>query len=314
MNALRCQTVVEATSPWYGVHTYEEQLSLKQKEMNIKCCKKAADLVRKEYQHRSRGAKDHTAAPAFPAWLKQGIELREILPSPVTSHYRNKAEFTIGPDSEGQATVGFRVSRFSAGSAAVASPEDCPNIPDAMKSCAAALQGFIRTSSSFPAYSQVLNAGVWRQLMLRRSEFTGLMLAVVQVNLSGVQRENWMPEQVQLAQMLSAHRVSGLFVQEYAGVSSAPTDVGCELVWGSEELFEEVLGLKFRISPASFFQTNTRGAAVLFQTIVDSLQAEEGDTVLDVCCGTGAIGICAARLSSCNKVSAKHLLVCTCKS
>jgi len=73
---------------------------------------------------------------------------------------------------------------------------------------------------------------------------------------------------------------------------------------------EELLDLKFRISPHAFFQVNTAGAEVLYQKVVDEsrrgkeggregvAEGEEGEEgpklILDVCCGTGTIGICAA--------------------
>ncbi|CAM4615229.1 unnamed protein product [Caretta caretta] len=67
-----------------------------------------------------------------------------------------------------------------------------------------------------------------------------------------------------------------------------------QLLYGERYIFEEVLGLKFRISPDAFFQINTAGAEVLYQ-IVGKLSRDDKNTVLlDVCCGTGAIGLCLA--------------------
>ncbi|NWJ07574.1 TRM2 methyltransferase, partial [Crypturellus undulatus] len=60
-----------------------------------------------------------------------------------------------------------------------------------------------------------------------------------------------------------------------------------QLLFGEQHIFEELLGLKFRISPDAFFQVNTRGAEALYQE-VGKLSQAAGDTVLlDVCCGTG---------------------------
>lgn len=60
-----------------------------------------------------------------------------------------------------------------------------------------------------------------------------------------------------------------------------------QLLYGEPHIFEDLLGLKFRISPDAFFQVNTSGAETLYRAVGELSQAD-GDTVLlDVCCGTG---------------------------
>lgn len=67
---------------------------------------------------------------------------------------RNKCEFTIGPNEEGKATVGFRLSSFMGGSVRVAEPGTCPNVPVEMKSMCVALQNHVR-GSQFGHYDMV---------------------------------------------------------------------------------------------------------------------------------------------------------------
>lgn len=64
---------------------------------------------------------------------------------------------------------------------------------------------------------------------------------------------------------------------------------------GEEWIHEELLGLKFRISPHSFFQTNTPAAEILYSAVGEWAQLDQDSTVLDVCCGTGTIGISLAK-------------------
>ncbi|KAF6723544.1 tRNA (uracil-5-)-methyltransferase-like protein A [Oryzias melastigma] len=77
--------------------------------------------------------------------------------------------------------------------------------------------------------------------------------------------------------------------------SPNPEDLPCELVAGESCIHEELLSLKFRISPHSFFQVNTAAAEVLYSTVGDWAQLDQDSTVLDVCCGTGTIGISLAK-------------------
>lgn len=72
---------------------------------------------------------------------------------------------------------------------------------------------------------------------------------------------------------------------------------------GSEYIEESLLGMTFRVSPQAFFQVNTCGAEVLYKAAIDLAEPNEETALLDVCCGTGTIGLCFA------KVRRKSLLI-----
>ena len=61
-------------------------------------------------------------------------------------------------------------------------------------------------------------------------------------------------------------------------------------------LTDTLAGLAFRVSPASFFQVNSPAAALLYRAAVAWAAPSPGDVILDVCCGTGTLGVCAARV------------------
>lgn len=65
---------------------------------------------------------------------------------------------------------------------------------------------------------------------------------------------------------------------------------------GSKYITDSILGLKFRISAASFFQINTKSAEVLYDLAIKMGKVESSTTVLDICCGTGTIGLCFAKV------------------
>jgi len=68
------------------------------------------------------------------------------------------------------------------------------------------------------------------------------------------------------------------------------------LLHGQEYIVEEVNGLKFRISPESFFQINTAASELLFNSAKDLASINSQTTVLDVCCGSGTIGLSIAKV------------------
>ncbi|EMP31963.1 tRNA (uracil-5-)-methyltransferase like protein, partial [Chelonia mydas] len=67
-----------------------------------------------------------------------------------------------------------------------------------------------------------------------------------------------------------------------------------QLLYGERYIFEEVLGLTFRISPDAFFQINTAGAEVLYQTVGKLSWADKNTVLLDVCCAFGLSLACQA--------------------
>ncbi|XP_055653660.1 tRNA (uracil-5-)-methyltransferase homolog A isoform X2 [Falco peregrinus] len=85
------------------------------------------------------------------------------------------------------------------------------------------------------------------------------------------------------------------FVEEGQRKSPNLEDLPLEHVAGDKYIYEELLGLKFRISPHAFFQVNTEAAEVLYTAIRDWAQLSQESTVLDICCGTGTIGISLAK-------------------
>ncbi|CAM9524232.1 unnamed protein product [Discosporangium mesarthrocarpum] len=93
-----------------------------------------------------------------------------------------------------------------------------------------------------------------------------------------------------------------LFVQNYMGLSFPGDDTPLRLLWGQETIEERVLGLTFQVSPRSFFQVNTKGCERLYRKVIQNLTLGDDITVLDVCCGAGTIGLCAAKEGGARKV------------
>lgn len=69
-----------------------------------------------------------------------------------------------------------------------------------------------------------------------------------------------------------------------------------EHLHGTTHIYEEILGLKFRISPEAFFQINTEAAEILYKSAIELACPSNTSTVVDICCGTGTIGLCFAKV------------------
>ena len=78
-------------------------------------------------------------------------------------------------------------------------------------------------------------------------------------------------------------------------------------LFGSDNIMEKVLGLDFLISPRAYFCINTAGAEALVQTVAEMAGLHRNMTLLDICCGSGAIGLSLA--SKVGNVRPSHNLV-----
>ncbi|XP_072163749.1 tRNA (uracil-5-)-methyltransferase homolog A-like [Diadema setosum] len=270
---------------------YDEQLELKQK--------KKRELLRKFTDSLEHSIPDQRD------WIKEQKKkneglcclLEKVRPSPVTTGYRNKCEFSIGTSPGGEEkTVGFRLGLYKGGQISVVNPSSCLNVPERSKAVVQAFQSYIR-HSNLAAYDPVTHKGHWRMLTVRTTQGAGLMVMVT-FHRQTLSEEEVEKEKGGLAAFFRdgdgrACGVTSLHIHvQWQGDKNA---IHFENISGEKHITEDLLGLKFRISPQAFFQVNTLGAEILYTLIADWAQVDGNTTLLDICCGTGTIGISLAK-------------------
>lgn len=221
-----------------------------------------------------------------------------IHPSPSLEGYRNKCEFSIGFDADGKPCVGFRLGLFRNGSVVVSKPDQCINVSATMKEVCATVQTMIE-NSEFPVYDVKVKDGVWRQLTVRRAERTGDLMVIVMVNLTKLSSDEKEKLKALVVSTLTnphlSYQVKSLYLHEYGGVSAPTEDDPVEKICGADTIEEQMLGLRFSVSPNAFFQVNTSAAENLYSLVKAHAAADENTLLYDVCCGTGTIGICSSQ-------------------
>uniref|UniRef100_A0A7S1G959 Methyltransferase domain-containing protein n=1 Tax=Bicosoecida sp. CB-2014 TaxID=1486930 RepID=A0A7S1G959_9STRA len=90
------------------------------------------------------------------------------------------------------------------------------------------------------------------------------------------------------------NRVTSLLLQVYDGTSVPPPNHPCEVLAGDSHIAEELLGLTFTVSADSFFQVNSGAAELLYSKVREWAAPGPKAALLDVCCGTGTIGLTMA--------------------
>ncbi|XP_072207134.1 tRNA (uracil-5-)-methyltransferase homolog A [Excalfactoria chinensis] len=284
--------IADVVTPLWAV-PYEQQLAEKRRE-----CEQVLQKLAKEIANTNR---------ALLPWLflqkqkynRMCCPVEGVKASPLQTEYRNKCEFLIGIGvNQEDKTVGCRLGKYKGGTCAVVEPFDTIHIPAVAKKVVKAFQDYIR-STPYSVYSPETYEGHWKQLTVRTSR-NGHIMAIVYFNPQKLSREELADLKAALAKHFTdgAGKESGVtslyFVEEGQRKSPNLEDLPLEHVAGDKYIYEELLGLKFRISPHAFFQVNTQAAEVLYAAIQEWAQLSQESTVLDVCCGTGTIGISLA--------------------
>ncbi|XP_058794553.1 tRNA (uracil-5-)-methyltransferase homolog A [Phymastichus coffea] len=278
---------------------YAEQLQVKQKDMrqvilNLgqEISKVNKDLCEWFNKERSK----HNELP---------FELGEIKHANVTEGYRNKCEFTVGMDVQNEKKmIGFRLSSYAAGSTAVGPIDHLCHIPQRMKTAIKILEKFVR-NSELDVFDPVTHKGYWRQVMARTTRLDHLML-IIGIHPQDMKDEYKKKLQNDLKEFFEQDcnaeaRVTSLYFQTIEKKGAGGTGGGTvEHISGATHIEENLLDMTFRISPEAFFQINTLGAEVLYNTAIELAEPSKDTTLLDVCCGTGTIGLTFAK--SCDQV------------
>ena len=111
---------------------------------------------------------------------KRCCDLVGIVCSPVLEGYRNKSEFTIGNNNQGQPTIGFNVGLFREGNVAIGEPVGCRNISKVAICVQEAAQKYLRdvasTKDALPSWDKRNGSGFWRLLIVREGGCAPSML------------------------------------------------------------------------------------------------------------------------------------------
>jgi len=279
------QQIEDVVTPWWRI-PYENQLEKKREDVS-QFLKVVLRRIKKE------------SAYNIPEWIRGKhclCEFTAVYASPIPSGYRNKVSFSIGVDIRDQPCIGFALGRMKEGIDSVADPSNCLNVSDCAKKIRNMFQNFINTSSLKP-YSKYSHSGYWRQLTVRTYR-SGQIMVIMQVNPRGTIRETIENENKRMIEFCRSEQdlqLTSLMVQYSDSVSNyASNDATVELLFGMEQVYETILNLKFFISPGAFFQVNTSSTELLYNIVRDWCPKDQDTVLLDVCCGTGAIGLCMA--------------------
>lgn len=245
--------------------------------------------------------------------LQENIHFLPIIPAPEQFGYRNKIEFSFGKyishrdDIRQEFNMGFhKRGEFSK----VEDYDTCLLIDEQQNEIYREVKQFCK-DSWLPVYDQKMWTWFWRHFMMRKMYFSDEILLVLSIYPGFFEsKENEDFHKIQVLNSINEFLIK--LSEKYSNIKSvyishnsnkADTLIwDMELIYGDEVIHETLLGLTFDIGPKSFFQTNSRGAEILYSRVKDFFKDFQSDwqvwTVLDLYAGTGTIGIIFADSAS----------------
>lgn len=221
----------------------------------------------------------------------ENLKCDEVIGMENPCRYRNKCIFPVGIDKNGEIVSGFYASR----SHNIVAIDDCMAGVLENEQIVKALKEYMAETGVMP-YNEENHTGLVRRVFIRDGRASGEIMVVVSVNGKNI------PQKEKLVSKLAA--VSDKIVSIYINVNETRTNnvLGMEnkLIYGKAEIEDTLLGIKFKISPHSFYQINPYMTEKLYGKALEYANITDKDNVLDVYCGIGTISLAAAK-------SAKHV-------
>lgn len=224
-------------------------------------------------------AASHLAGPAAALAADLAMEA-----APDQYRYRNKMEYTFGDEVKGgPMTLGLhRKGHYMS----VVTTDRCQLVDEDFNRIQAATLAFCG-EKGYTTYHKKTHRGLLRHLVLRKGEATQQILVNLVVSDPAAFDGNGYADRLRSLDLDNS--LAGILLTGNDAPADAVQCQSLDVLAGNDWFEEEVAGLRFRISPLSFFQTNTKAAGRLYEEALGQLDIKAGMTVFDLYSGTGTI-------------------------
>ena len=214
------------------------------------------------------------------------ITVLPVVPSPKLHEYRNKAQYPIARSKSGEYIIGF----FAPKSHNVCEAADCPIAPKIFGKIIETLRLFFK-KHELSVYDETKGEGLLRHVYLRRGEVSREILLTLVIT------EDSLPHSDELVStLISAFPdVSGILINKNEDDTNVVLGKSYKLLYGRDHIFDTLAGVELKLSAPSFYQVNHDAAELLYAKARELAALEPTDTLLDLYCGVGSIGLSMAR-------------------
>ena len=254
-------------------------------------------LQRLPYEEQLKLKESHIRKLLSPVIRNEECRWLPIAGSPSSYEYRNKMEFTFGDEyRDGPLTLG----QHKKGSTYdLVNAECCCLIDEDVRMIVRETLRYA-TEAGLPFYHKMRREGYLRHLLIRKAKITGEILVDIVTTTS--QGHDWSDWTARIAALPFRGQLKGVLHTVNDAVADTIINEGTSVLYGQDSITEKLLGLNFKISAFSFFQTNSEGAEVLYGVVRDRVlevtggkdgaaeEAARRGVIFDLYSGTGTIG------------------------
>ena len=216
------------------------------------------------------------------------LPVRPILGADSRDGYRNKALLPLGTKKDGSLSMGF----YAVNSHRIVDCEECRLQPEEFNRAMGAFREWAAAYGD-PVYDEATHSGRMRRLYLRKGEMTGQILACVVVNGNGLHHETELVQALKQA----VPGLSSVVINSNRERTNVALGQKCRTLYGMDTIEDTLCGLRFKLSPLSFYQVNRTQAERLYEVAARYAELTGQELLLDLYCGAGTIGLSMAGMA-----------------
>ena len=222
------------------------------------------------------------------AFVKAGlfdVKVSDLVASPSVTEYSNKAQYPISKDKNGEYVIGF----YAPKSHRVTEARSCPLAPKIFSDILGRLAEFFK-KYALSVYDEEKNEGLLRHIYIRRGEVTEEILLTVVINGSSL------PHSDELVNSISKEfpNIVGILINKNQDKTNVILGNEFITLYGRDYIYDILGGVKLKITAPSFYQVNHNAAELLYAKAKELAAPTKDDTLLDIYCGAGSIGLSMA--------------------
>ena len=281
-----CEVKLIKVNKTYLVGRVEKYIKKSDMRVSDRCSERACKSC--AYKNVSYGCeasfKEDGVRRIFGTSALEGIATAPITVSPNETRYRNKAQYPIAL-VDGEYRVGF----FAPKSHRVTPITDCPLTPEVFSRICDELCKFFK-KHSVSVYDEESGNGLLRHIYLRRGEVSGEILVTVVINGTALPKEQEMVERI----LAKFPNTVGVLINVNTESTNVVLGKEYRILYGRDYIYDTLSGVRLKITAPSFYQVNHSATELLYAKAKELARPEKTDTLLDLFCGAGSIGLSMA--------------------
>lgn len=208
-----------------------------------------------------------------------------VVPSPKIFGYRNKVSVPVKKEN-GKIKAGF----FAPCSHRIAGDLNCILQTDIQKKLISAVLEYMEESGTEP-YDEEKNSGAVRHIYIREGMKSGEIMVSLVSKKASLKNEELLVKKL----LAVSDKIKSIIININPDKTNVILGRKNRTLYGTDSITDELCGLKFKIHHNSFYQVNHGVCELLYSKAAELISDAAGKSVLDVYCGIGTIGLCAAR-------------------